>query len=271
MSKTASELVTWAENAHRSGWVYWYGTYCNPCTASRLAGKTRQYPTHYKDSRQATYKQHIAQGKTCTDCVGLIKGFYWEKDGAIKYKRDGLPDTSASGMYRAAKVKGSISTMPEVPGLLVWTKDKGHVGVYVGGGYVVEARGFAYGVQRNKLTDRSFTHWGYCPYIEYGSKTPSGASEPSNDKMHANEAGTASEGESKGGMVMIYLNTLRKGDNGNQVKTLQRLLSAMGYDCGGVDGIFGSRTLIAVKEFQKAKGLTVDGIVGKNTWNALLK
>ena len=271
MSKTASGLVAWAEKAYASGWVYWYGTYCNPCTKSRLAGKTKQYPTHYKASRQATYKKHISQGKTCTDCVGLIKGYYWEKDGAIKYKRDGLPDTSASGMYRAAKVRGEISSMPEVPGLLVWTKDKGHVGVYVGGGYVVEARGFSYGVQRNLLSKRGFVYWGECPYIEYGSKTPAEPPESANDKIHADEAGTASEGENGGKTIMICMNTLRKGDNGNQVKTLQRLLSAMGYDCGGVDGIFGSRTLIAVKEFQKAKGLTADGIVGKNTWNALLK
>lgn len=74
-----------------------------------------------------------------------------------------------------------------------------------------------------------------------------------------------------GKTVMIELNTLRNGNKGNQVKTLQRLLNALGYDCGTVDGIWGSKTLAAVKAFQKAKGLTVDGICGKNTWTALLK
>lgn len=71
--------------------------------------------------------------------------------------------------------------------------------------------------------------------------------------------------------VMIEMNVLSKGSKGEQVKTLQRLLTAMGYPCGAADGIFGNTTLAGVNAFQKAHGLTVDGIVGKNTWTALLK
>lgn len=275
--KTAQGLVKWAENAYASGWVYWYGTYCNHCTASRLAGKTRQYPTHYKDSRQDTYKKHIAQGKTCTDCVGLIKGYYWEKDGSIKYKRDGLPDTSASGMYRAAKTKGTIDSMPEVPGLLVWTKDKGHVGVYVGGGYVVEARGFSYGVQRNQLSKRGFTHWGYCPYIEYGPETATGAPAKKDEQEPAKPTGGATAGEfawnpgAESNEEVYAMKTVKNGSMGTQVKVLQYLLNQQSYAAGKEDGIFGANTLAAVKAFQKAKGLTVDGIVGAKTWAALLK
>jgi peptidoglycan hydrolase-like protein with peptidoglycan-binding domain len=55
------------------------------------------------------------------------------------------------------------------------------------------------------------------------------------------------------------------------VKTLQRLLTAIGYPCGAADGIFGNNTLAGVKAFQKANNLSVDGVVGKNTWTALLK
>ena len=71
--------------------------------------------------------------------------------------------------------------------------------------------------------------------------------------------------------VNIELNTLRSGERGNQVKTLQRLLNALDYDCGKVDGIFGMKTKIAVIRFQKAMSLVADGIVGSKTWNALLK
>lgn len=71
--------------------------------------------------------------------------------------------------------------------------------------------------------------------------------------------------------VDITLTTLREGSEGEQVKTLQRLLNSMGYDCGTVDGDFGTKTLAAVKVFQKAKGLDADGIVGAKTWAALLK
>lgn len=78
--------------------------------------------------------------------------------------------------------------------------------------------------------------------------------------------------------VNIELTVLRKGSEGEQVKTLQRLLLALGYEMKsasgkkyGADGDFGGATETAVKAFQRAKGLEDDGVVGKNTWNALLK
>lgn len=71
--------------------------------------------------------------------------------------------------------------------------------------------------------------------------------------------------------VSIELKVLEKGSKGEQVKTLQRLLSAMKYNCGSADGVFGSGTDTAVRKYQKDKGLTVDGIVGKKTWESLLK
>lgn len=78
--------------------------------------------------------------------------------------------------------------------------------------------------------------------------------------------------------VNIELTVLRKGSEGEEVKTLQRLLLALGYEMKsasgkkyGADGDFGGATEAAVKAFQRAKGLEDDGIVGKNTWNKLLK
>lgn len=80
---------------------------------------------------------------------------------------------------------------------------------------------------------------------------------------------TATTGGGK--TVTIEMNVLSKGSKGAQVKTLQRLLTAIGYPCGAVDGSFGNNTLAGVKAFQKANNLEVDGYVGKNTWTALLK
>ncbi len=71
--------------------------------------------------------------------------------------------------------------------------------------------------------------------------------------------------------VMIELSVLKKGSKGEQVKTLQRLLTAMGYPCGVVDGDFGNNTLAGVKAFQRDNKLAVDGAVGTATWTALLK
>ena len=90
----------------------------------------------------------------------------------------------------------------------------------------------------------------------------------------AEEKDTETKSEStKGGKVMIALDELQKGSEGEQVKTVQRLLKSMGYSIGsaGVDGDFGTATDKAVRKFQKANGLGVDGIVGFNTWTALLK
>ena len=64
--------------------------------------------------------------------------------------------------------------------------------------------------------------------------------------------------------------TLKKGSRGEYVKKLQQRLCSLGYAVA-CDGIFGDKTLAAVKEFQVMTGLAVDGIVGKNTWRMLLQ
>lgn len=266
MTKSAQGLVEWAEDAYKNGWVYWYGTCGYDCTTALLERKTKQYPAHYTDKRQPKYKKHIRQGKVCSDCIGLFKSYAWDEDDDIgtresDYGSNDQPDQGAKTTLSKTKVKGSIDTMPEIPGLAVWTKTGGHIGVYVGGGYVVEARGYSYGVQRNKLSSRAFKTWGLYPYVEY---TP--------EQVALAEAAAGGEtNKSKGDTVMVEMSVLRSGNIGRQVKTLQYLLTMHGYDCGEVDGVFGAKTASAVKAFQQAKGLTVDGIVGAKTWAALLK
>ncbi|MDR1565164.1 MAG: N-acetylmuramoyl-L-alanine amidase [Oscillospiraceae bacterium] len=63
--------------------------------------------------------------------------------------------------------------------------------------------------------------------------------------------------------------TLKKGSKGAAVRTLQEQLNKNGAKLA-VDGDFGAKTLEAVWTYQKAKGLVIDGIVGKNTWGKLL-
>lgn len=73
--------------------------------------------------------------------------------------------------------------------------------------------------------------------------------------------------------VTIELNVLEKGDKGAQVKTMQRILMAEGYNMGkyGADGSFGGVTDTALRNYQKAKGLTADGKCGPKTWAKMLK
>lgn len=62
---------------------------------------------------------------------------------------------------------------------------------------------------------------------------------------------------------------LRQGSKGGEVKEVQRRLKQWGYYSGPVDGIYGAKTVEAVKKFQRKNGLTADGIAGKSTYAAL--
>ncbi len=65
--------------------------------------------------------------------------------------------------------------------------------------------------------------------------------------------------------------SLLRGSTGTNVKTLQQLLNRAGFDTDGVDGDFGPVTRKAVQDFQRSKGLPVDGIAGPATLTALQK
>lgn len=63
--------------------------------------------------------------------------------------------------------------------------------------------------------------------------------------------------------------SLRLGSTGEHVRQLQTRLNALGFTVGTVDGSYGAKTQHAVTEFQKAAGLTADGIAGSKTLSAL--
>jgi cell wall-associated NlpC family hydrolase len=80
-----------------------------------------------------------------------------------------MPDYSANQMYRTAvdsgAEHGSVSVMPEIPGLVLWKE--GHTGVYIGGGYAIEAMGTSSGVVKTKVEGRGWQAWYKIPYITY--------------------------------------------------------------------------------------------------------
>lgn len=251
MVKTGAGLAKWAADAAADGkHVYCYGTYMNPFTARKLKEKAKQYPDHYTSDRMATYERFVEEGKIASDCVGVIKGYLWDENGVIKYERDGIPDVSASGMYKLCKEFGKIADRAdELPaGALVFISSKHHVGVYIGGGRVAEARSFAMGFQINNLKDRDFTHWGLCPFVTYDEQTA--------PALGADD-----------------VPTVRKGSEGLAVRIAQRLLVSKGFTLPkwGVDGEFGSETENRVKEFQLNHNLRCDGVVGYATWDKLTR
>lgn len=174
-----------------------------------------------------------------------------EITGKQVYGSNGCGDRSANGMYEAAKVKGNINTLPEVPGIMLHMDY--HAGIYIGNGEVIEARGFNYGVVLTKLKDRKWLHWYQLPGLKY--VTGSGESTP------------------QSAPAITVKPVLTKGATGQYVVELQKKLLSLGYSLPiyGADGDFGTETYNAVIAFQKASGLVVDGEVGKNTWAALDK
>ena len=171
MSKRKTNLSLIGHAIARLGTGYVYGTYGHVLTESLLSAKLKQYPlkvTPYLSFIRANWL-----GKPVQDCVGLIKGHYWTNDdGKIVYKLDGLPDVSANGLRNTAKEKGLIATLPEIKGLIVWKR--GHVGIYIGNGEVIEAHGTRSGVIKTRLTktvnDTGWKEWFKCPFIDYVSE-----------------------------------------------------------------------------------------------------
>lgn len=104
-----------------------------------------------------------------------------------------------------------------------------------------------------------------------GTETPTTAPVAKPKEEPAEKPATPVKAENKAESVVYDMKTLRINSKGTQVKVLQWLLNhTTDYTAGIVDGHFGTKTLAAVRQFQKANGLTVDGVVGKKTWTKLL-
>lgn len=91
-------------------------------------------------------------GKTCVDCSGLISWYTGKLKGSTAF----MSESNAH----------PINTISLAPiGVAVWRQ--GHIGVYIGNGEIIEARGSAYGTVQTKVKDRDFTHWFKLNDIEY--------------------------------------------------------------------------------------------------------
>ena len=184
-------------------------------------------------------------GKKTTDCHGMIEWFIAELAGG-KWSYD----VTADGAFAAAQVKGAIGSIPELPGVCV--RYPGHVGVYIGGGYVVEARGLDYGVCITKLSARSWTHWYRHPKINYTGKA---LLAPSPAKV----------GKTTDRYSIVWLQL-----------ALNRQIAA-GYIAGPVlivDGVYGRKTAETAATYWKKKGWSKkDEVwsVGANTVKALAR
>jgi hypothetical protein len=242
VSKTNTGLITYCKA--QVGCPYWYGTYGQNATATLYDRKRKQYPRYYSASDFASQ-----YGQRVHDCVGLFKGYLWSSTAKAVPIYNSAQDKNVGGIKKLCSKTGNIKSIPAVPGVAVFIGTS-HIGYSDGCGGVYEARGHAYGVVHTKLKDRQWDAWGYLPWIEY-------------------VAGKVD--------VSVYP-TLDKGGTGIYVTKLQTLLRAKGYKGKSgterlrlkVDGIFGVNTDFAVRNFQRDKKITVDGIIGPVTWDKLV-
>lgn len=289
MALTNKGLVEYAKKALALGndSIYVYGTFGQELTEDLINQKAKQYL--YNLPRKSIYKNALnSSGKEYAfDCVGLIKAYIWGGHGNVKYNAS--QDKSANGMLSASKKSGKIATMPETVGLLVHMN--GHIGIYVGDGYVIECTPntkFATqnhkggGVCKTKLSDRKWTSWCECPYITYEKETTTSKSTTTAKGIVAqwqeamntsykcglvvdNSFGPDSTAKANKYYLKYKLITIKNA----HVKLVQERLNYYGAKLT-VDSSYGPKTRDAVKAFQKAKGLTVDGYVGANTTKKLL-
>ena len=168
-TKNSIDLVIWARQAYENGWGYVYGTYGNILTEELLQDRASMFGEHVTGFEDFIRENWMR--RRTADCVGLIKGYGWYNpdSGEIEVGTNGMADVTANGMFDAATVKGTIDTIPEVPGLAVWQDS--HIGIYIGNGEVIEAMGTEQSVVKTTLPS-GWTHWLEIPYISYPQEEP---------------------------------------------------------------------------------------------------
>ena len=162
--KTNTGLVAYC--MAQLGRPYWWGGYGQTATTTLLEKSRAAWPDHYSTTAEPRFENQL--GQKVHDCVGLIKGYMWTDgpdDGNPVVGKNGFPGVTSDKLLSISKVKGAMANMPEVAGLAVFKE--GHVGVYIGNGWVIEAMGHAYGVVKTKLESGGWKYWAYIDGIKY--------------------------------------------------------------------------------------------------------
>lgn len=168
--------------------LYVYGCFGAPLNDANKQRYTHNYPYNEQPSRA---KKILAASPDTFgfDCVNLIKGILWGWNGNVNavyggavYASNGVPDTNANGMFLDCCYDQSNDFSNIIPGEFVWME--GHIGVYIGDGYVVECTPIwkdgvqitylgNWGGNREGYSTRTWTSHGKCKFIDYsGSPEP---------------------------------------------------------------------------------------------------
>lgn len=246
---TKAEAVI-AEAESRYGCPYVYGTWGQLCTTALR----KRYARYNPSQKAVTYRRCpvlSGKAKSCAGCKyqGLLaydcRGFtHWCLKTAA-----GIDITGGYVLRQWTDPnwdeKGTIDQMPDLVCCVFVKKGSSwkHTGLHIGGGRIIHCSGE---VKTDTVGgDNAWTHYA----------VPKG--------LYTDEERRAARKEQK------IMRTLKKGCQGEDVRAVQEMLAALGYDCGAPDGIYGAKTAAAVRSFQTEKKLQADGIAGGETLAAL--
>lgn len=162
----AEALAAYAEACLREKTFYLWGGMGQRMTRDYLLDTLCRFPGHFRAESFMELYDRADGSMRVFDCGGLIKRFLM--GGLEHYRYDAALDCDALELYRASEVSGRMFSLPEVPGLCLYLQD--HVGIYMGGGEVIEATvnpKFGSGVVKTKLRDRNWENWFCCKGVTY--------------------------------------------------------------------------------------------------------
>ena len=230
-----NELANYAKS--KIDTPYFYGTKMNKLTESKMNLLHELYPQTVSMAYMNKARRQGQVNKINTDCSGLIFGYTGKLLGSAQ-------------LYSQAKKRLDIKEWEKfAKGVVLWKQ--GHVGVYIGDGKVIEAKGINFGVIETNIKDGNWKYgltFDWMEY-EYNDKVNNTISKQTNPYPEPTK-------------------TISKGCKGDDVKWLQFELVESGYKLE-IDGKFGNQTLAALKSFHQSAKLVVDGKCGPKTRKAL--
>ena len=252
-----SEIVIRTAEA-MMGWPYVWGAVGRPCTvANRKAYmKSKNIGDGDRELIQKRCQVLNESASVCDGCkyypggsvteINDCQGFVKQVHKAAGITLNGGGCTSMWKNSANWKAKGVITEMPDVVCcVFTYVESTGkmdHIGIHVGGGRIIHC---SVEVKEGNVTEKRKAPWSH----------------------YAIPIGMDGSGP------VVVRPIIRRGSTGVYVKECQENLIKIGYDLGsyGADGKFGAKTEAAVRAFQAAQGLSVDGVVGPATWAALDK
>ena len=175
----AADLVAKAQYILDNKWGYIYGAYGQIWTQAAQNAATRETTKLYGQKWV---------GKHVIDCSGV---FYWAFKQLGGYMYHGSNTMYKSYCTNKGKLKNGKRTDGQElkPGTAIFTgteTEHGHVGMYVGDGWVIEAQGTKAGVVKTKITLSKWTFWGELKGVDYTNETPSTTTPATTEPVKSN-------------------------------------------------------------------------------------